>query len=365
MTRPALDILREELTGGRTREVWVRFPRQLGDVIFSLPFFGCLQRSWNAIAEDCGGQLQWVAVGHAIGAALFSEANPRFVARSVIEGGGRQKPDPWTLVRQWRAEPPVAVINLSQSVRLALAAWIAKVPIRAGDDDNHLGLLYHHRFTYRDLPMHVAQRFGALLHQLTDGVGLAWVPLSPDQLGGLSGLEKLQAAGWKGEPYITLAVGTRGLAKRWFPEAEKWPALARILQQRGFTPVWLGSADECPLVNQLAAAVPGSLDLSGRTTLPEACAIQFRAAGQVSIDTGLAHTAAAMGIPVVTLIGASTEALINPLGPYAISLRGPALDLAPGQAAYETHGSEAHRIAPERVAELLGVLMRERQGRIA
>ena len=361
MARCGTEILREHLGKGTARpEVWIRFPRQLGDVIFSLPFLGTLQRDWNAAARELGVKLKWVAVGHAIGAAVFSDANPDFIAESIIETGGKGKPDPWMLLRRWRKDRPVAVINLSQSVRLALGARMAGVPIRGGIADNGLNLLYTHPFQYRDLPVHCAQRFAPLLKLLTGQDRLLWTPISPDLLGGLTAQDKLRSAGWQGEPYVTLAFGTRGEGKRWMPEEGTWPALARIIQAKGFKVVWLGGPDEVPLGNQLASLTPGSFNLTGQTTIPEACALQHGAWGNVAVDTGLAHTSAATGRPTVTLINDSAESLIGPVGPHALSVRGSAVDLRLDQfqANHPEHFS-AHRLPPERIWNLLEAMTLE------
>ncbi len=366
LARKGTDILREELRrrlasgDAGPQEIWIRWPRQLGDVAFALPFFGSLQSAWNAEAASLGVALRWVAVGHAIGAALFGEASPEFIAESLIEQGGVGKPDPWFLVRRWRKQPPIGVINLSQSVRLALGAALTGVPIRGGISDNHLSLLYTHPFKYRDLPIHLAQRYAPLLEQLTGQRNLQWVRLGPHNLGGLKGPDLLRAAGWQGGPYVTLAFGTRGHTKRWFPEHRTWPGLANLLQAKGYCCVWLGGPDEVPLGRELAALAPGSLDLCGRTTLPEACAIQSEAAGNVAVDTGLAHTGAATGRPLVTIMGDSPEPLIAPVGPRAITLRGSAVDSYAGESdGFETFGSVAHRVHPERVLGLLEALMAE------
>ncbi|BDU68431.1 ADP-heptose--LPS heptosyltransferase [Geothrix oryzae] len=357
---PVLAELDRALAQGAAPEVWIRFPRQLGDVVMTLPFLRTLQHHWNAVAAARGVQLRWVAVGHHIGAALLSEADPAFIAASHIEGGGAAKPDPWALVRGWRKRPPAAFLNLSQSARLPFAAWLSRVPIRAGIADNHLRLLYHHPIKYRDLPLHIATRIQPLLATLTGDDRALWLPLTPDLLGGRKGPEKLREAGWEGEPYATLAFGTRGFGKRWFPEGRTWPELMRLLQARGLCPVLLGGPDEAPLGAELAAAVPGALNLAGRTTLPEACAIQSAAWGNVAIDTGLAHTAAATGRPTVTLFGPSPEVWVNPIGPRALALRGPDVDCDPGAVAdFPTHGSSAHRISPARVMEVLTLLTKE------
>jgi len=359
LARCGTEILREALMKGQAApEVWIRFPRQLGDVIFSMPFLGGLQREWNAAAAALGVKIRWVAVGHAIGAAVFSEANPAFIDESIIETGGVGKPDPWMLLKRWRRTRPVAVINLSQSVRLALGAWMAGVPIRGGIADNNLSLLYTHPFKYRDLPnhIHIVKRYEPLLEQLTGRSTLTWLPLVPERMGGAGGQALLEGAGWDGRPYVTLAFGTRGYNKRWFPELDKWPELARLLQAEGLAAVWLGSPDERELGTELAALAPGSLNLVGLTTIPEACAIQGRAYGNVAIDTGLAHTAAATGAPTLTIIGASHEPLISPQGPCAITLRGPVMDLTEHDAPGDPCGASSHRVAPARVLRLLRAL---------
>ena len=366
MARLGTDILREELRRRVAEghpgphEIWIRWPRQLGDVMFALPMVGSLQAVWNAEAEALGLSLRWVAVGHVIGAALFAEASPEFIAESVIERGGVGKPDPWHLVRRWRKAPPLCVINLSQSVRLALGAWLARVPIRGGISDNHLSLLYTHHFKYRDLPVHLVRRFEPLLKQLTGEERLQWVRIGTDRLGGSRGMETLRNAGWKGEPYVTLAFGTRGFGKRWFPENRTWPALAQALAERGFRCVWLGGPDEVALGGELAALAPGSIDLTGQTSIPEACAIQESAAGNIAVDTGLAHTAAATGRPTLTIIGVTPEPIAAPVGPRSITLRGSVVDSHPDESlGFETYGSVAHRIPPERAAALLCALMDE------
>ena len=328
--------------------------------MFALPFFGTLREAWNAAAAEQGHSLRWIAVGHAIGAAAFSEADPSFIAESVIEAGGKGKPDPWHLLRRWKRARPAAVINLSQSVRLALGAWMAGVPLRAGIADNHLGMLYTHSFKYRDLPVHLARRYAPLLEQLTGRGDLRWLPLGPHNLGGAKGLELLRAAGWDGRPLVTLSFGTRGFGKRWFPEDVKWPELARLIQEQGRAAVWLGGPEEVALGRELAALAPGSFDLTGKTTIPEACAIQHAAVGNLAIDTGLAHTAGATGRPTVVLMGASPEPLIAPVGPRVITLRGSPVDSRVGESeGFETHGSSAHRIPPGRVLETLAALERE------
>jgi len=363
LTRTGSAILREALRGDALPEVWVRFPRQLGDVVYSLPFLLNLQRRWNAEAAEAGATIRWIAVGHDIGASLFSDANPAFISECVIESGGRGKPDPWHLLKRWRKNRPVAVINLSQSSRLVFAATLAGVPIRAGIADNHIKLLYTHPFRHRGVPLHCAQRYASLLEKLTGARELQWEALSPGAVGGSSGLDRLKASGWKGGPYACMAFGTRGDSKRWMPEVETWPLLARLLLAQGLDVVWLGSPGERALGQELSARAPGSLDLTGQTTIPEAFALEAGAYGTIAVDTGLAHLSAAAGRPTVTINSHSPEALIQPIGPFSMMLTGPMLDLLPGQSRDWTVGTPSMRRLPAvRVANCLHALAAEASG---
>ncbi|HJU83904.1 MAG TPA: glycosyltransferase family 9 protein [Holophagaceae bacterium] len=330
-------------------------------MIFAWPFYAALQRAWNAEAAALGATLSWVAVGHDIGAAVFAEAAPDLVSRCLIESKGRGKPDPWELGREWKHQRPVAVLNLSHSTRLMFAAWKARIPIRAGIEDSRLRLLYHFSIPYRGRPEHLAVRFQALLDQLAPGARQHLEPMEPARFGGHQGLPKLRAAGWKGGPFVTLAFGTRGEGKRWFPEVEKWSELARLFLSQGLEVVLLGGPDEVALGTEIAALADGALNFAGKTSIPEALAIQHAAYGNVAIDTGLAHTGAASGRPLVCLNMHSPEVHIAPVGPHVVMVRPPVLD-APGETGASVFGS--HRHPAQRVVNLLHALAAEAEGRL-
>lgn len=369
MSRSGLDILRKELAGGGNREVWIRFPRQLGDVVFAWPFFAALQRAWNAEADKLGATLSWVAVGHDIGAALFAEASPGLVSRCLVESKGQGKPDPWELGREWKDRKPLAVINLSHSSRLLFAAWKAGIALRAGVDPSPK-LLCHVSIPYRGRRDHLAWRFQDLLDLLAPGASLLLEPMTPARFGGHKALEILRTAGWKGGAFVTLGFGTRGEPKRWFPEREKWSELARIFLEQGLEVALLGGPEEQNLGAEIAALAPGALDLTGRTNIPEALALQHAAYGNVAIDTGLAHTGAATGRPTLCINmhrprGQKvkediSEAQVGAVGLRVVTFRPPWLD-AEGETRQSLSGS--HRLEALRVANLLHALAAEAAGR--
>lgn len=89
-----------------------------------------------------------------------------------------------------------------------------------------------------------------------------------------------------------------------------------------------GAPAEAPLLETIAAAArqPG-LDVAARDLpLRRLMALAEIARGMLSVDTGPAHTAAAMGCPLVVLFGAQSPAVWCPRSPYGsavVALGGP------------------------------------------
>ena len=114
---------------------------------------------------------------------------------------------------------------------------------------------------------------------------------------------------------------------------------------------------------ELCELSPGSLDLTGLTTIPEAFAIEHEAYGTVAIDTGLAHLSAGAGRPTVTINSHSPEALIQPIGPFSIMMNGPMMDLRPGQSrGWSVISPSMRRLPVIRIANVLHSLAAEVEG---
>jgi ADP-heptose:LPS heptosyltransferase len=118
-------------------------------------------------------------------------------------------------------------------------------------------------------------------------------------------------------PWLMLGVGARWLTKRWPPE--HFAALANAAQRQfGGTAVFIGAPDEAALARQTITRLAGpSLDLSGRTTLPQLAAVLARADVVLANDTGPLHLAAALGRPVVAPYTCTDVRLHGPYGSEA------------------------------------------------
>ncbi|MFR9775285.1 HAD-IIIA family hydrolase [Micromonospora sp. MS34] len=90
--------------------------------------------------------------------------------------------------------------------------------------------------------------------------------------------------------------------------------IVRVLAAAGYRVVVTGGPDERELTARVAAA--GGLDLGGRTGLGELAAVVARAGALVVGNTGPAHLAAALGVPVISLFAPTVP--FAQWGPYRV-----------------------------------------------
>ena len=109
------------------------------------------------------------------------------------------------------------------------------------------------------------------------------------------------------QPYAVLLHATSRADKLW--DEQNWIALGRYLHEKNIRCVlpW-GSAEEQARSQRLAAAIPDAL-VPPRLSLNEAAALLGGAWAAIGVDTGLAHLAAALGVPTVGVYTATDPAL--------------------------------------------------------
>ncbi|MBM4436606.1 MAG: glycosyltransferase family 9 protein [Actinobacteria bacterium] len=139
-----------------------------------------------------------------------------------------------------------------------------------------------------------------------------------DRTAGLSLPAALRAAS---RPLVVAHPGaTHGRAKRW--PSEHWrSALRALAAETGATMVIAGVRADAALGAELAASAPGTIDLTGRTTLDELMAVLHVADLVISVDSGPAHLARAMGTRVLALHGPTDVHLHGPGDPSCQALR--------------------------------------------
>jgi heptosyltransferase I len=145
------------------------------------------------------------------------------------------------------------------------------------------------------------------------------------------------------------AGGSAAKQKSW--PAENWIALARRLVEKNWTIGFTGAeADRdavAMLMNQAALPRDRCISLAGRLNMAELCHVMMRARLLITIDTGVAHLAGALNVPVVGLHGPTRFERWGSYSAHATGLNSP--HPASG---YINYGFESHPEGDEIMASL-------------
>lgn len=103
-----------------------------------------------------------------------------------------------------------------------------------------------------------------------------------------------------------------GPAKRW-PIERFAEAANRLYKKLACGWILFGGPNDAPLTSQIATACSGPVvDLAGKTTLRELCALFRCCKAVLTNDTGPMHLAAAVGVPVIVPFGSTSPELTGP-----------------------------------------------------
>src|SRR5262249_43464394 len=133
------------------------------------------------------------------------------------------------------------------------------------------------------------------------------------------GLDRATLAGPQTAPYAVLLHGTARPEKEW-PEAN-WRMLAGALGTSIDLAVPYGSETERERAERIAASSERGR-VPERAPLDQVARLIAGASFVVGVDTGLLHLAAALGVPVVAIFGASKPGLTGPMGSGSITVLG-------------------------------------------
>ncbi|MCP4043020.1 MAG: lipopolysaccharide heptosyltransferase I [Gammaproteobacteria bacterium] len=121
-----------------------------------------------------------------------------------------------------------------------------------------------------------------------------------------------QATVNSGKPYLVFLHGTTWKTKHW-PDAY-WLELADLVTRNGLTvKIPWGSVKERERAEGIATSVRG-VEVLPSLDLGELGQVLHSATGIVGVDTGLVHLAAALGVPSVTVYGATNPGLTGTVG---------------------------------------------------
>jgi lipopolysaccharide heptosyltransferase II len=287
----------------------VRATNWVGDVVMSRPAVRALK------AADPRGRLAVVARSWVAGLyRLAAEVDEVLVDDSPNERTASADSSP--LVEEIRKRSFERALILPTSFSTALLVARAGVPRRIGFRGEGRSLLLTEPVSLRlEVGEHQVWR-----HLRLAAAAGAEIPAAPDVSWDVpretrdAGRARLEAAGWRGEPFAAAHVASFAhAAKRW--DLGRFAAVFDALAARRGLPIaLLGSEGEKP-VNAMAAALASkarTFDLSGATTLPEALGTLAEASLFLGNDSGLAHLASAAGTPAVVVFGPTDPEATRP-----------------------------------------------------
>jgi len=212
------------------------------------------------------------------------------------------------------------------SLRSALQVFRARAKESVGFRREGRGVFLTHPYTSRIDMMHEHHRryYLDLLQQHHvptpfDAVELLAQPDDVEQ-----GLALLKAHDIDANQCICVAPGAQfGGAKRY--SAPAYAAVLQRLSQEGWNIVVLGTPQEADIAAQCVMQVKGKVwNAVGETSLLQALQLVSVAKLMLCNDSGLMHVAAGLGIPTVTMFGATDPSRTSPSGPRVKVLYQPA-----------------------------------------
>jgi len=286
---------------------WIRMPRFVGDAI--------LMHQAAAPLIAAGEPL--VAWGPAATVELF-EGSAGYV------GAVADPPKKMGLVeaaRLLRVHGPASVLALSKSLRAPAAAFLARVPSRVGCGDGGGSLLLTASLKYWGRDDHSLDRYRDIVRLGYPELGPpTFLPFRPRAASAEAVAVARRGQGLDQEPYLVFAIGAAAGAKRLgldllVDQAQR--ALAAGLR----VVVLGGPGDDVIWGGRLKERVPGVLDLTAQLPWSQSAAWLAGARAVLANDSGLAHLAAACGMPVVAVFGPTIPRHTAPRGPAVTVLR--------------------------------------------
>jgi heptosyltransferase I len=172
-------------------------------------------------------------------------------------------------------------------------------------------IAYTHRIPIPTLDVHAIDRYlwvGDLLG-FDDNPPDLTIHLSPETVRNVERLLKEKGVE-ASQPLVVLVPGTIWETKHW--TIEGFAGVARHFLRDGFAVALAGTKRDQPRCRQIAAAAPGTCDLSGKTTPADLAALIRRAEVAVTNDSGSMHVAASLGRPMVSVFGPTNPVHIGP-----------------------------------------------------
>jgi heptosyltransferase-2 len=307
------------------RKILVRATNWLGDAVMSVPALQNLRTQFPEARISILAR-PWVA-------AIYAREP---FCDELIPYGPQTVAEKYTAARSLRKGNFDCALLLQNAFEAGAVAWLAGIPVRIGYNRDARRFLLTHPIPVpkeNEIPKH--QRFYYL--ELLKRAGL--IPRYDDAPIRLSGIDAAAKAGHaflrpliQSDTAIGVSPGAAyGGAKRWLPERFAEAAI-QIARAENCAVIILGSPAESEICEQvrtlITAAQLEAINLAGKTRLETLIEIAAACRLILTNDSGIMHIASALGVPTVTVFGATDDAATGPTGLLARIVREP-VDCSP------------------------------------
>ncbi|MCD6521833.1 glycosyltransferase family 9 protein [Candidatus Calescamantes bacterium] len=289
----------------RIRRILVFHFNGLGNALLSLPILKSLKKIFPEATLN-------VMAGKG-GASLLFSSLPYIDKVIIWEVGSKGKQINNFLKLLW----PKGRIDLAfasaqvEDRKSPFISLLSMAPYRVGASNFKGGKIYNvSTFVPKDL--HIGKRDWELIKLIDPSINPSLPSLSiPEHF--IKKVQQIIPLKKKGEIWVLFHFHSPWLKfKNW--EEEKVVKLGRILSKEGIKVFFAGSLEERKLYSFLSSQIPGSIDLSGRLNHPFLLGAFIKFCNLfVGIDSGPAHLAGILGVPMVLLFGPTPPSLYAPL----------------------------------------------------
>ena len=219
-----------------------------------------------------------------------------------------------------------AVFLFPNSLRSALQAFKSRARQRIGYRKEGRGIFLTHAYTPRVDLIHEHHRsyYLDMLRQYGLPTPFDEVELVAPETAQQQAIQQLEKHRIQPDHFVCVAPGAQfGGAKRY--PAESYAEVLAKLSDDGWDIVTLGTSAERDIAETCLSKVQGKLwNAAGETSLSQALQLVSVAKLMLCNDSGLMHVAAGLGIPTVTMFGATNPARTSPSGKRVALLYKPA-----------------------------------------
>jgi heptosyltransferase II len=292
------------MTPDAIKRLVVRAPNWLGDAVMALPAMGAIRAAFPSAHMA-------IAVNPAIAPLFDEETNARQDNILVLPHARRE-------ARTLAAGQYDAAVLLPNSFRAAWAARRASIPERYGYAAEGRGWLLTKAVRRPRGRVHQSDYY----LELVRGLGIPAsneLPRVAVRRGTQARADALLADRGidPGSRAIGFAPGAAyGHAKRW-PPRRVAELIVRLSRESGAACILFGAETDRDAGREIESALPPdvrAVNLIARTDLRLLAGIIARCSAFVSNDSGAMHLAAAVGRPVIAIIGPTDERVTAPLG---------------------------------------------------